>query len=92
MGLSGQQRKELQDALMDAFPDKSSLEQMLSFQLNKNLDVIASGNDLKEVVFKLIKKAESGNWIENLIDGALKENSENLSLKGIAFILLSGFF
>ena len=25
MGLSGQQRKELQDALMDAFPDKSSL-------------------------------------------------------------------
>ena len=74
MNLSGQQHKKLQDALIDAFPDKASLEQMLLFQLDKNLDVIASGANLKEVVFKLIKKAESGNWIENLIDGALKEN------------------
>ena len=81
MGLSGQQRKKLQDALMDAFPDKSSLEQMISFQLNKNLDEIASGNDLKEVVFKLIKKAESGSWIKNLISGACEYNPGNQSLK-----------
>ena len=90
MDLSGQQRKELQDALMDAFPDKSSLEQMISFQLNKNLDEIASGNDLKEVVFKLIKKAESGNWIENLINGALKENSGNSCLKRFVCITFPG--
>ena len=38
MRLSGEQREKLHDALIDAFRDKSSLEQMLSFQLNKNLE------------------------------------------------------
>ena len=42
MNLSGQQRKQLQEALIDAFPDKASLEQMLSFELDKNLDAMLS--------------------------------------------------
>lgn len=41
MGLSGQQRKELQDALMDAFPNTASLEQILAYELDKNLRAIA---------------------------------------------------
>ena len=54
---------------------------MLSFHLNKNLDAITSGTNLREVVFKLIKKAESQNWIENLIYGAIRENPGNEKLK-----------
>ncbi|GJD22825.1 hypothetical protein RIVM261_077810 [Rivularia sp. IAM M-261] len=37
MSLSGQQRRELQNALIDAFPNTASLERMLAFELDKNL-------------------------------------------------------
>ena len=63
MVISSQERKKLIDALIDAFPRKSLLEQMLSFELDQKLDVIAGGDDLKEVVFKLITKLEAENRI-----------------------------
>ncbi|MFK0735689.1 MAG: effector-associated domain EAD1-containing protein, partial [Gloeotrichia echinulata HAB0833] len=88
MTLSGQQRKKLQDALLDAFPTKSSLEQMLSFGLGKNLDVVAEGGNLKVVVFNLITVAESQGWIDQLIDAAYNDNPGNLKLKAIAQDLL----
>ena len=84
MHISGQERRKLRDALIDAFPDKSSLEQMLSFQLNKKLDQIASGDDLNTVVFNLIKKSEAQNWIPELIYAARNSNSGNSTLKAIA--------
>jgi hypothetical protein len=84
MTLSGQQRKKLIDALIDAFPTKSSLEQMLSLGLDKNLDVVAEGGNLKVVVFNLVKVAESQGWIDQLIDAACKENPGNQLLRTIA--------
>ncbi len=84
MSLSGQQHKKLQEALIQAFPDKSSLEQMLYFGLDKNLDAIALGDSLQDIVFKLIKKAEAENWVEKLIDAAYKSNPGNQLLKAIA--------
>ena len=54
--LSGQEIQELRDAIVSAFPDKGSLEMMVSIQLDENLDEIAGGNTLKEVVFNLIFK------------------------------------
>ncbi|BAZ18861.1 GUN4 domain-containing protein (plasmid) [Calothrix sp. NIES-4071] len=89
MTLSGQQRKKLQDALIDAFPTKSSLKQMLSFGLEKNLDVVAGGGNLKVIVFNLIAVAESQGWIDQLIDAACKENPGNLKLKAITQELLN---
>jgi hypothetical protein len=59
MSLSGQHRKKLQEALIDAFPMKSSLEQMLSFELDKNLDTIVEEGNLETVIFNLIKVANS---------------------------------
>ncbi len=84
MSLLGQQRQQLEDALINAFPNKVSLEQMLSYQLNKNLDAIAGGNNLQETVFNLIKVAEAEGWIEDLFRAAYKVNSNNLLLKTIA--------
>ena len=84
MDLSGEQRQQLQKALIDAFPNKSSLEQMISFKLNKNLNVIASYADLSQIVFELIKKAEAQNWIEHLVSAARRENPANQSLKDVA--------
>ncbi len=85
MGLSGSQRQQLQEALMDAFPDKASLEQMLSFELDKNLNVIASEGNLEQIVFQLIKKAEAENWIEDLINGAQRANPGSQRLNRYEF-------
>ena len=84
MGLSGQHRKKLRDALIDAFPDKASLEQMLSFGLDEKLDIIASGGNLREIVFNLIKQVEAENRVENLIYAACQSNPGNSRLKAIA--------
>jgi hypothetical protein len=75
--LSGEQREKLQEALIDAFPDKSSLERMLSFRLNKNLNSIAGGNNLGEIVFQLITTAESQGWLPDLVRAARKSNPGN---------------
>ncbi len=91
MGLSGQLRKKLQDALIEAFPDKASLEQMLAFYLDKNLDEIAGGSNLKDIIFNLIKTASSENWIKELVRAARQSNTGNLSLRNIAEELLSEF-
>ncbi|MEC4816352.1 MAG: effector-associated domain EAD1-containing protein [Scytonema sp. PMC 1069.18] len=84
MRLSGQQRQELQNALVDAFPNKSSLEQMLSFGLDKNLDAIAGDGNLQKIIFNLITTAESEGWIEDLIFAARRSNPGNTSLQAIA--------
>ena len=89
MSLSGQQRQTLQEALINAFPSKSSLEQMLSFQLNKSLDTFAGGDNLQVIVFNIIKIAEAEDWVENLIEAARKSNPGNKLLKDIATELLS---
>jgi Effector-associated domain 1/AAA-like domain len=89
MNLTGQQRKRLQNALIDAFPTKASLEQMLSFELDKNLDEIAGGKDLQNIVFNLIKRAEAESWVEDLIVDARNSNEGNLKLKNLAEELLS---
>lgn len=89
MKLSGLQRGKLKDALIDGFPRKSSLEQMLSFKLDKSLDLIAGGSNLQDIVFDLIKRAESENWIEDLINAALADKPRNPNLKAIAKELLT---
>ncbi|MDJ0773467.1 MAG: effector-associated domain EAD1-containing protein [Mastigocoleus sp. MO_167.B18] len=87
MGLSGSQRQQLQNALMDAFPKKSSLEQMLSFELDEKLNTIASEGNLNQIVFELIKEAEAQNWVEDLVIAARKKNPGNQHLKDVAKIL-----
>jgi predicted NACHT family NTPase len=89
MSLSGQQRQELQNALVNAFPDKSSLEQMLSFGPNINLWAIAIDGNLEEIVFELIKTAESQGWLKDLVRAAYQSNPGNSKLKAIAEELLT---
>ncbi|MUG94775.1 hypothetical protein F7734_21355 [Scytonema sp. UIC 10036] len=88
MNLSGQQWKQLQEALIDAFTNNSSLEQMLLFGLDKNLDAIAEGGSLENIVFSLIKAAVTQGWLVDLIDAARKENFGNEKLEAIAEKLL----
>ncbi len=90
MSLSGQQRKKLQSALIDAFPTTGDLERMLAFELEKNLREIAGEGSLQDIVFKLIQTADSQGWVEALIRVAYKENSGNPILQPIAQELLTG--
>ncbi|MBD2213992.1 CHAT domain-containing protein [Nostoc linckia FACHB-104] len=88
MNLSGQQKKKLQEALINAFPNMASLEQMLSYGLDKNLRVIAGEGSLQEIIFKLIQAANAQGWLQDLIRAACNENPENQQLKDIAQELL----
>ncbi|MDF5714424.1 MAG: COR domain-containing protein, partial [Rhizonema sp. NSF051] len=85
-----QQRKKLRDALVSAFPEKSLLDQLLYFELNQNLNQITDkDSNLENIVFELIRKAESEGWLEDLIGAAQKENPKNSQLSVIAGELLS---
>lgn len=89
MIINGQQKRKLQEALINAFPNTASLEQMLSFELDINLRAIAGEGSLQDIVFKLIQTAESQGWIEDLVRKALNSNPGNLKLKAINEELLT---
>ncbi|MBW4501984.1 MAG: tetratricopeptide repeat protein [Scytonema hyalinum WJT4-NPBG1] len=84
MSLSGQQFKEIQFALVSAFPTESSLEQMLLFELDKNLKAIAGEGSLQDIIFRTIQTAEAQGWIEDLIRAARSTNPGNSKLQAIA--------
>jgi WD40 repeat protein/predicted Ser/Thr protein kinase len=81
MSLSGQQCRQLQSALIDAFSTIALLEQMLLYELNKSLKAIAGEGSLQEIVFKLIQEADSQGWVEKLICAAYASNSGNQKLQ-----------
>ncbi|MEM7127721.1 MAG: TIR domain-containing protein, partial [Chloroflexota bacterium] len=72
--------KQLHSALLVAFTDKSKLEQMVRMQLDQNLDEIVGGDNLSDIVFALIKWAESHGKLQELIQGAIAENPTNPAL------------
>ena len=87
-GLSGQQKRELCTALESAFT-LSTLEQMVSFRLNAQLESIARSDSLRNAVYDLVVWAEKMGKIEALVDGARQENSANPFLNAFASSLPS---
>jgi predicted NACHT family NTPase len=88
MSLSGQQYKRLQNALVSAFPTKASLKRMLLFELDQNLEVIAKGDNLQDIVLNLILTAEAEGWLVHLVRAARQANPGNLQLQAIVQELL----
>jgi V8-like Glu-specific endopeptidase len=84
MRLTGKQYQQLTDALIDAFPSQQRLAELVKFRLEKNLNAIAMGDDLKEIIFKLIGIAESEGWIDRLIASARESNPGNPRLFAVA--------
>ncbi|NEP20618.1 MAG: trypsin-like peptidase domain-containing protein [Moorea sp. SIO3I6] len=82
--LTGPQYQQLTNALLDAFPSKSILAELVYFKFSKNLDSIAMGDNLKEIVFKLIKAAQAEGWVDKLIVGARESNPGNPTLFAFA--------
>lgn len=81
MELSGSQAKFLHKALLSAFPNQSSLAQMVRFHLNENLASIDDGDNQRNRIFSLIEWAEAGGMLTQLIEGAIEENPQNSLLR-----------
>jgi hypothetical protein len=79
--LNGLQYKQLQDALLSAFPTEGALTRMVRIQLNENLDAVAGGTALIDVAFELIVWAQSQGRLKDLVEGARKENPGNADLR-----------
>ncbi|NEQ88396.1 MAG: hypothetical protein F6K26_53290 [Moorea sp. SIO2I5] len=75
--------KQIKLALLSAFPGETELEMMLKNQFTINLDDIALGEDLDEIAYKVVKHFNTRNSLEDLINGALEENTGNPKLKEI---------
>ncbi|AOW98271.1 hypothetical protein BJP34_01400 [Moorena producens PAL-8-15-08-1] len=75
---------QIESALCSAFPSEIKLEMMLEHQFNINLPQVASGDNLTEIVYKVVQDFNSSNSLEELINKALKENPNNSDLKAIA--------
>ena len=81
--LSGPQVQELMASLLDAY-DEGSLRQMVRFQLDEHLDLIAGGGNLAQVVFNLIAWAERTGRTAELIAKAQAYNPGNARLAAFA--------
>lgn len=81
MQLTSQQFRQFRDALLSAFPTASSLSQIVSFELDENLDAIAGGQNHSEVVFNLIQWARSQGKLEQLMTAAINSNPGNPELQ-----------
>ena len=84
MELTGDQLKQFQQGLLSALPSKAKLAQMVSFQLDGNLDAIAGGNNLSDITFNLLKHHQAQGTLAQLLTAALTENSTNPKLQVFA--------
>ena len=83
--LDNEHRKLLVSALLEAFPSPLSLRNMLSLELDLNLDLISGASDAREVmVSNLVRWAEAQGLIDNLINAARKHQPSNASLASLA--------
>jgi hypothetical protein len=80
MNLTATQRREFSEALMDAFPRENNLEMMLSYELDWTLAQIAGGDNYQNIVFNLIKYAESQGEVKKLLEAAKRSNPGNPKL------------
>jgi len=78
------QIKEFQDALLDAFRQKSDLKQMVFFGLSENLDAIVGGSSLREIIFNLTDWADAQGKLDDLLAAAIEANGNNAKLKQFA--------
>ena len=81
MALSGQQYRQLQEALLSAYPTRSDLIMMVKFGLGINLDTISMGDSLAQVVFQLIQWAESRGRTYELLKAARDINTTSPDLR-----------
>lgn len=79
--------RHLREALLSAFPTYRDLEMMVFDQLNEQLSSITREDTLEHRVFELIQWAIAKGRLEELVIGALKQNSHNPQLSNVTELL-----
>ena len=88
MALDPARRKQLQQALLSAFPREGDLAQLVRFGLDQNLAAIVGDGALGQVVFDLIDWAEAEGCLDALLAEAGAERPNNPALK--AYLAAAG--
>ena len=87
--LTADQRKGLRAALISAFPGQPDLELMVEDELGESLNRITQGQPNYELAVRdLVKWAEAGGKLRDLLEGALRSNSGNPKLQELARLWL----
>jgi hypothetical protein len=74
--LSKEERKQLREAILSAYPSYGDLEVLIDEGLDENLAAIAGGNNLSQVVYKLIEWAIAKGRLDELVI-SLYEDTQN---------------
>lgn len=90
MKLSNEHRVLLNAALNSAFEEKDDLSSMLRLRLGKKYDDFA-GDGLSTKIVSIISKAESQNWIFDLIKASRAQNPTNIALEEISTIIIKNY-
>ncbi len=80
---TGAQRKEVCIAIQSAF-DRSALEQVVSFELNIDLETIVSGCNDSQITFRLVRWSEEQGCVVELLQAVCTERPANARLQAIA--------
>src|SRR2546430_1338725 len=89
MQLTGDQRRQVQQAFLAAFPTRANLAQLVSFTFNTTLDALAGAGDLTDATLQLIQWAEAHGRLADLLRGAASERPVNLAVRDLAALLLA---
>ena len=81
MELDRIRRKQLSDALCDAFRSRNELARLLDQHIDVRLAEICRDEDLKETVFQIINWCDSHDKLDELIAGACEANAGNALLR-----------
>lgn len=82
MKLSGSDLKKLVNAIVHAYPTQDDLAMMVQFELEENLNAVAGGGNLKQLVFNLVTQwAIPRGKIYRLIIAAYQTNPNNPKLQ-----------
>lgn len=92
MKLNGNDLQQLVNAMLQAYSNKSDLEQMVRFKLDQSLDEIAGGKTIRDIVFNLINWAESRGKLQDLLNAVSQERPDNSNLQNIVNELLAKYF
>ncbi|MCB9122873.1 MAG: SUMF1/EgtB/PvdO family nonheme iron enzyme [Caldilineaceae bacterium] len=79
--LTGRQIEQAQNALLEAFPSRDALRMLARIELDENLDAIAGGDNLRVIAFNLVSWAEQTGVFARLVDGAVRQNDGNTTLR-----------
>lgn len=82
MKLTGRERLELTNALLDAYPDQGDFDMLLQVNFNRSLNTFVDiHQDYKKVIFNLISRTQAEGWTNTLIIAAYETNSGNQMLQ-----------